>query len=85
MSAYLLLFGRKTQRRLFPKLVCEDLKDIPIPDKFEAHSAELAQIVSGNSGEERDRAVDDYIRKLYGLTNLQFEKLIKLCNAARFN
>jgi|GEM_PF-6069580 len=85
MSAYLFLFGRKTQRRLFPKLVCEDLKDIPIPDQFEEHSAELAQIVSGNSGEERDRAVDDYIRKLYGLTSLQFEKLIKLCNAARFN
>jgi len=83
MSAFLFLFGRKTQRRLFPKLVCEDLKDIPIPDTFEEHAAELAEIISRNKGEQRDRIVDAIIRELYGLTDIQLEKLLKLCDTAR--
>ena len=83
MSAFLFLFGRKTQRRLFPKLVCEDLKDIPISNTFKEHAAELAQIVSRNNGEQRDRIVNDSIRDLYGLTDVQLERLLKLCDAAR--
>lgn len=83
MSGYLFLFGRKTQRRLFPKVVCEDLKDIPIPHPFLEHAAELASLVKTLRGNERDREVDAEIGALFSLTPAQQSEFIALVEEAR--
>jgi len=36
--------GRKSQRRLFPKIVNDDLKDFPLPAEFPSHVKKLSQL-----------------------------------------
>ena len=36
--------GRKTQRKLFRKIVNDDLRDLPLPDSFERHTPRLAEL-----------------------------------------
>lgn len=46
VTSFLLYFtGRKTQRSLFPKIVNDDLRDLPLPKKFQQHINALAETV----------------------------------------
>ena len=46
MSSFFFAFlGKKTQRRLFPKVVNQDLKEFPIPREFERYQEDLASCV----------------------------------------
>ena len=53
-SLVIALRGRKSQRRLFPKIVNEDLKDFPLPEDPAGHVRRLAELA-----EKRSKAGDD--------------------------
>ncbi len=74
--------GRKSQRKLFPKLVLADLNSFPIPQSFNANSATIAQLTRKaieSSGEQRNSALlvlNELICQIYGISNHQVNSII---------
>jgi SAM-dependent methyltransferase len=84
-SAYFLTHGRKTQRRLFPKIVNDDLKNFPLPN-FKSIQAKEIIVASGRRLDtatnlaELDSQLDQLVYSLYDLKNsevLAIEEMVK--------
>lgn len=83
INAFFFFHGRKVQRALFPKILCDDLKNIPIPVGFESGATELARIVSEKNGEERDKAVDAIVGEMFNFSAAEQRQLAAhLCSTA---
>ncbi|MBX7137772.1 MAG: N-6 DNA methylase [Oligoflexia bacterium] len=79
--------GRKSQRRLFPKIVNGDLKDFPLAKAFSSYVPALAQlsrsmleVAAANSGPDAESAeiqnkIDVLVYEIYALKNSQVETL----------
>lgn len=89
-SCYFLLKGRKTQRRLFPKLVADDLRDFPIPlcileeEKLLEQLAEkvvlrmeLREEASSPMRDKCEREIDTIVWEIYGFNEVEREKILK--------
>ncbi len=81
----LLLTGRKSQRKLFPKLLNDDLRELPLPNAFASHVPELALLYDCRSNaatkEQREPlefAIDELIGRLFGLSNADLEALNRI-------
>lgn len=84
INAFFFFHGRKVQRALFPKIVGEDLKDIPIPLSFENRATELARIVREKEGTERDNLVDAMVGEMFNLSAADQSQLAALlCSTDR--
>lgn len=66
--------GRKSQRRLFPKIVNEDLRDFPLPPSFRSCTARLAALAEQRLGaktaaeiEAAERCIEEAVFESYGL------------------
>ena len=62
--------GRKTQRRLFPKLVNDDLKEFPLPIEFDEHArviAEAAIVCALSPSESAERTLLERVCAAYHL------------------
>lgn len=75
VSYYLKLCGCKSQRKLFPKIVNDDLRELPLPKAFADAAGELARICSKKSTGDVASALDDELEAvaatLYGLSSTQ--------------
>ncbi len=77
ISFYLRFHGRKSQRSLFPKVVNNDLKELPLPAHFITTYSELASLCKNISSahnsreptEELQTRIDDTVYRLFNLTN----------------
>ena len=68
LASFVILFrGRKAQRKLFKKIVNADLKDFPLPVKFDNYQEKLASLASqairelSNSSKENIKLIRDQI------------------------
>lgn len=85
ISFVIIMAGRKSQRTLFPKLVNDDLRALPLPTSFAAAVpclAELtraAQQVKGNPT-EIDARINQAVFELFGLTASQQQTVHRALN-----
>jgi hypothetical protein len=75
VSEFLWYHGKKVQRALFPKLLCSDLKSLPLPRNFVAAIPELSILASEYSSKS-DQQVDFIVGQLYGLSTGQVHSLV---------
>jgi hypothetical protein len=79
VSYYLKLCGCKSQRKLFPKIVNDDLRDLPLPREFEAGARELApfcsRITQSEFAPEIEEELDSLVARLYGLSSMQWTRV----------
>ena len=75
---YLQIAGRKTQRKIFPKIVCADLRELPIPrlssEQIETLS-ELYQsrLIASQLKEQNaiEKVIDERVCQYYGLSSVR--------------
>jgi hypothetical protein len=67
INTFFLFHGRKVQRKLFPKVLSEDLRDIPIPHLFLDGYDDLADVVNNLCGDERDTKIDQIVSEMFKL------------------
>ncbi|MBN8551093.1 MAG: N-6 DNA methylase, partial [Deltaproteobacteria bacterium] len=78
ISFFVRMCGCKSQRRLFPKIVNDDLKSIPLSKGFFGAAAELAQRAEQQMRQvsaERDREIDALIFAAYAISESQAERV----------
>lgn len=71
ISFFIRMCGAKSQRKLFPKVVNEDLRSIPIPERFSTYAAALAKLCELQQAQVRgeiDRQIDALVFECYGVT-----------------
>jgi methylase of polypeptide subunit release factors len=71
-SGLFMLIGRKSQRRLFPKVLNRDLLVFPLPKDLHAKSAQLATLhdaalVNKNVCSELQEQIESAVQELYGM------------------
>lgn len=75
VSTWLSVFGRKCQRTIFPKIVLDDLKDIPIPDALFDHYSNLGSLalqqITGYTP-ERDGEINQIIYSFFEIGSEKF-------------
>lgn len=81
INAFFFFHGRKVQRALFPKVLGDDLKDLPVPNDFVAHSAELAQAVINETGVKREQSVNAIVAEMFQLSAPHYDRLTSLLSA----
>jgi hypothetical protein len=60
--------GKKSQRRIFPKLVLADLNGFPICKSFDLIAAKLSELAKKLSSAKELAAIDSYVYKVYELS-----------------
>lgn len=82
VSFVLLLTGRKSQRKLFPKVLNDDLRDIPIPIVFDDIALSLSTLYeqrfdasSRRRIETLDEQIDQVVANAYGLNTTHVEEM----------
>ncbi|RIL08758.1 MAG: hypothetical protein DCC75_08110, partial [Proteobacteria bacterium] len=60
--------GRKSQRSLFPKIVNDDLLDLPLPSNFDRHAGQLAKLLA-RPGQIPDDELNTLVYECYRLKN----------------
>ena len=75
----LLLHGRKTQRKLFPKLVNGDLKNFPLPANLLSEATHIAPLVkrllTEQEDTEQDKVIDIAVAEMYGIGRSDYQEL----------
>ena len=76
-ASYILLYrGRKTQRKLFPKIVNADLQSFPWPANVNEKLIELANLceqMHSEPSKDLQKLIDQKVFELYGVQNLAAE------------
>ncbi len=66
-SFYFLIKGRKANRKIFPKIVLDDLKDFPIPNNLNFNSKKLAKLLQNPLTTLNRSLLDKLVYKQYSL------------------
>lgn len=72
--------GKKSARKLFPKIVLDDLKHLLLPKDFTRFLPELAQAAKGQLGaptHNRDEEINELVSDAYGVSQKEHEEILR--------